>query len=60
MEYVKGKELFDFIAERFTVKQADTAIILKQMLKTVRYLNSMGLCHRDIKPENILIGKFGI
>ena len=26
-----------------------------QMLKSIGYLNSLGICHRDIKPQNILI-----
>jgi serine/threonine protein kinase len=33
----------------------DTAIILRQILKAVRYMSKKGVLHRDLKPENILI-----
>lgn len=55
MEYVEGKELFEFVVEHTKIKELDSANITKQLLKTVKYLNSLGIWHRDIKPENILI-----
>lgn len=60
LEYVDGKELFDYIVENYTVNEQDTAIIVTQILKTVKYLNSMNLCHRDLKPENIIIGMLNL
>lgn len=32
-------------------------MILTQILLTLKYLHSEGICHRDIKPENILYNK---
>lgn len=55
MEYVDGKELFEFVVEKTKINELDSANITKQLLKTIKYLNSMNICHRDIKPENILI-----
>lgn len=55
MEYVEGKELFEFVVERTKIEETDSSNITKQLLKTIKYLNSLGICHRDIKPENILI-----
>jgi serine/threonine protein kinase len=31
--------------------------LLKQLLETLQYLHSIGVCHRDIKLENILLVK---
>ena len=55
MEYVDGKELFEFVVEKTKINELNSANITKQLLKTIKYLNSMNICHRDIKPENILI-----
>jgi serine/threonine protein kinase len=30
-------------------------LVIKQILKTLKYLHSKGICHRDLKPENIMI-----
>lgn len=55
MEYWEGKELFDFVVENRKVEEKTASGIIKQLLKVIKYLNSLNLCHRDIKPENILI-----
>jgi calcium-dependent protein kinase len=55
MEYVEGKELFEFVVELTKVNETDSSNITGQLLKTIKYLNSLNICHRDIKPENILI-----
>ena len=57
MEFVEGQELFDYIIEHFTVPEMEAASIINQILKTIKYLNSLNICHRDLKPENIIIGK---
>jgi calcium-dependent protein kinase len=55
MEYVDGKELFEFVVEHTKINETDSADITGQLLKTIKYLNLLNICHRDIKPENILI-----
>lgn len=55
MEFVEGKELFEYVVEHIKIKEIDSAKITKQLLTTLKYLNSINICHRDIKPENILI-----
>ena len=55
MEYIDGIELFEFVVEHTKIKELDSAKITKQLLKTIKYLNSLNIWHRDIKPENILV-----
>ncbi|CAI2362808.1 unnamed protein product [Moneuplotes crassus] len=57
MEYVDGEELFDFIADRFKLKESEACDIIEQLVKSIRYLNTLGVVHRDLKPENIMINK---
>lgn len=55
MEFVEGKELFDYVVERHKLKESDAWNIVKQLLKTIKYIHSIGIIHRDLKPENIII-----
>lgn len=57
MEYVEGEELFDFVADRFKLKEKEACDIIEQLVKSIRYLNKLGVAHRDLKPENIIINK---
>jgi calcium-dependent protein kinase len=43
MEYIEGKELFDFIFERNRLKESEAANIIKQLLNCINYLNSMNI-----------------
>ena len=54
MQYCKGGTLFSRIKTRNKFSEREAAIILKQILRAVRYLHTKGICHRDIKPENFL------
>ena len=54
LEYVEGKELFDYLFET-KIKESDAAAIIKQLIQCIKYLNSKGICHRDLKLENIMI-----
>lgn len=57
LEYVEGQELFDFVTERFKLMESEACEIIGQLVKAIRYLNTLGICHRDLKPENIMINK---
>lgn len=43
MEYIEGKELFDFIFERNRLNESEAAYIVKQLLQCLNYLNSMNI-----------------
>ena len=55
MEYVSGGELYDKICEMNYYDENKAAIIMKQILSCVSYLNQMGIVHRDLKPENMMM-----
>ena len=55
MEFVKGKELFDFLIQIGKFSEADAAKVIKQILSAVKHLHDKNIAHRDLKPENILI-----
>lgn len=55
MEYVKGEELYDYIVSKDKLLEEEAKIIISQLIRIVKYLNSINICHRDLKPENIMI-----
>lgn len=54
MELCAGGELFDVVVEQGRMSEADTAVIMQQMLRALVYMHEAGVCHRDMKPENFL------
>ena len=55
MEMVSGGELFDYIAYRGTLTEAEAAGIMHKLVSVVHHLHSMNIIHRDLKPENLLL-----
>jgi calcium/calmodulin-dependent protein kinase I len=56
LELVTGGELLEELINRdkpYTEKEAMHYI--RQILKAVEYMHSMGVAHRDLKPENLLL-----
>ena len=43
MEYVEGQELFDFVVRKKKLLESEAAIIVQQLLKTIKYLNELNL-----------------
>ena len=37
------------------LEEYESALIMKQLIDAIYYLNELGLIHRDLKPENIMI-----
>lgn len=54
-ELASGGDLMSFIYRHDTVKEFDTRILIRQVIRGLRYLHDKGIVHRDLKPENILL-----
>mmetsp|Transcript_31136 Transcript_31136/g.66082 ORF Transcript_31136/g.66082 Transcript_31136/m.66082 type:complete len:516 (-) Transcript_31136:168-1715(-) len=59
MEYVDGRELFDYIQEIYSASSsADEGIgarIFRQLFGALEYCHGHNVVHRDLKPENVMI-----
>lgn len=55
MEYVKGKELFDYIIENKRLSELEACKFYQQIISGVEYLHKLEIVHRDLKPENLLL-----
>jgi calcium/calmodulin-dependent protein kinase I len=54
LEFMKGGELFDIIAESGHFSEKDASQVMRDVVKGVQYLHMHAIVHRDIKPENVL------
>ncbi|KAH9827331.1 eIF-2-alpha kinase GCN2-like [Teratosphaeria destructans] len=54
-ELITGGDLLSFVEQHGPLREAETAAIVRQLLKAVDYLHSKQIVHRDIKPENVLM-----
>jgi len=57
MECCEGGELFDRIVDSGKLSEEDSAVVMRQLLRAVRYLHNIRMVHRDLKPENIIFVK---
>ncbi|KAH0544412.1 hypothetical protein FGG08_001438 [Glutinoglossum americanum] len=48
-------DLYSYIEARGSLRDTETATIVRQVLKGLEYLHSNNIVHRDLKPENILV-----
>lgn len=55
LEYLDGGELFDYIADRDHLTEADAARFFKQMMSAIIYCHKNRICHRDLKPDNFML-----
>jgi serine/threonine protein kinase len=44
-----------FLCRHEFVPEFDGRIIIRQVVRGLRYLHNKGIVHRDLKPENILL-----
>jgi len=56
-EYVKGKELFDYIVMKKKLSENESCLFFQQIISGIEYLHKLKYVHRDIKPENLLINE---
>jgi len=56
LEYMQGKDLFDYIAKRdYSLPEERAKTIIFEIMQGVRYLHSFGIVHRDLKLENVMM-----
>ncbi|MEO7803471.1 MAG: protein kinase, partial [Actinomycetota bacterium] len=60
MEYLRGRNLRELLADHGTLETRQACQVIDQVLSALSSAHAEGLVHRDIKPENILISTEGI
>ena len=58
MEYVDGKDLFEYISDKKRLDESTASNFYLQLISAIEYIHKIGIVHRDIKPENILLDKY--
>ncbi len=59
MEYVRGRDLKQLLAEGRRFRPAEAARIVADIAVALDYAHGMGVVHRDIKPANVLLSRDG-
>mmetsp|Transcript_91275 Transcript_91275/g.190889 ORF Transcript_91275/g.190889 Transcript_91275/m.190889 type:complete len:553 (+) Transcript_91275:253-1911(+) len=54
MELCSGGDVMKRLMAIGRFSESDSALLMKQILRSVFYMHTKGLCHRDVKPENFL------
>ena len=57
MERVRGLTLHAYMRDKPSFTEAETAVLVKQLLRATEHLHSHGIIHCDIKPQNLLLHK---
>jgi serine/threonine-protein kinase len=60
MEYVRGHNVREVLAEAGRMEPAQAAVVLLQVLSALEHAHRQGIVHRDVKPENILLTTEGV
>ncbi|XP_071937678.1 CBL-interacting serine/threonine-protein kinase 1-like isoform X2 [Coffea arabica] len=59
LEFVDGGELFDRIASKGKLSEAQGRKLFQQLIDGVSYCHNKGVFHRDLKLENVLVDAKG-
>jgi calcium/calmodulin-dependent protein kinase I len=54
MDLVPGGELFNHLAARGALTEADCAKVMRDVCAALAHLHAVSIVHRDLKPENLL------
>lgn len=60
MEYVRGKNLRQILAENGSLAPRQACEVISQVLGALAAAHDQGLVHRDVKPENVLVSTDGV
>eukprot|EP00873_Tetraselmis_striata_P021738 jgi/Tetstr1/442002/TSEL_003152.t1 len=55
MEYTSHGEMFDYVASKGQLAEAEARYFFQQLVCGVEYCHKMGVVHRDLKLENTLL-----
>ena len=59
MDYIAGRTLDDYLAEKGTLTEEETIRLLTPIAAALDYAHLQGVVHRDVKPGNVMIRKDG-
>lgn len=59
MEFCPNGELFSHVVGKGRLNEFEAKIFIRQVLFSLKYVHSLGICHRDLKPENLLLDQSG-
>ena len=57
MEYLRGQDLGDLLADRVRIPASEAVGIVLQVLGALRAVHAEGIIHRDLKPENVFLAR---
>jgi pheromone a factor receptor len=58
-DLISGGDLFSFMEYKGSrLRDVEAAVIVRQILKGIKYLHDHEIVHRDLKPDNILMTSF--
>ena len=57
MEYIEGKDLFQYIYSMNHLTEFKTSQLFLKLISCLEYIHKLGIVHMDIKSENILLIK---
>lgn len=60
MEYVRGLNLNEYVAQNKNVRGALAWTLVDALIEALQAIHAAGVIHRDLKPSNILIGEDGV
>ena len=59
MDYIEGRTLSDYLAEKGKLSESETIKLLKPIAAALDYAHGENVIHRDVKPSNIIIRNDG-